>query len=170
MQILDGLGSAAEVTDASQLNNVTEVSQSNSVTDVFETNNASDVFETNDATDVCQLDNATDVSQTKTALVRLSHTTEPTFPTQLLLHTAVRALAPRQINTRVSVVVAIDRTRKKCQSLLFGANYVNLSGKLAEEERVHPSFQSQFVYSQPIRPLRYKQVFAAIPPFWREIC
>ena len=109
MQILDGLGSAAEVTDASQLNNVTEVSQSNSVTDVFETNNASDVFETNDATDVCQLDNATDVSQTKTALVRLSHTTEPTFPTQLLLHTAVRALAPRQINTRVSVVVAIER-------------------------------------------------------------
>ena len=79
MQILDGLGSAAEVTDASQLNNVTEVSQSNSVTDVFETNNASDVFETNDATDVCQLDNATDVSQTKTALVRLSHTTEPTL-------------------------------------------------------------------------------------------
>ena len=113
MQILDGLGSAAEVTDASQLNNVTEVSQSNSVTDVFETNNASDVFETNDATDVCQLDNATDVSQTKTALVRLSHTTEQTFTTQLLLHTAVRALAPRQIcqkiNTRVSVVVAIER-------------------------------------------------------------
>ena len=109
MQILDGLGSAAEVTDASQPNNVTEVSQSNSVTEVSQSNSVTDVFETNDATDVCQLDNATDVSQTKTALVRLSHTTEPTFPTQLLLHTAVRALAPRQINTRVSVVVAIER-------------------------------------------------------------
>ena len=109
MQILDDLGSAAEVTDASQPNNVTEVSQSNSVTEVSQSNSVTDVFETNDATDVCQLDNATDVSQTKTALVRLSHTTEQTFTTQLLLHTAVRALAPRQINTCVSVVVAIER-------------------------------------------------------------